>query len=459
MYSMNSSYLLYPQNYQTIAQSQYPFAFRGSNFKPQLETPVQPNGINQTTLLTAQSVPSFQGAANAIKTLPNDTVEINGKKKSGMSTGAKVGLGILGTVAGLCIAGVAISRHQTSKLEKLYKEKLVPKIFDKEIQFTDAKTKDEAIKYAKEVLGVGTIDDKMSLDMLNYANHGITDVVNKNIGQEVFIPRSYFCFKGQGDIDNVEAYVVKSIKSKEFGQLGINEKTFSHEFLNEQLNKWFGLGKYAPKQTISEFKQAKQRHGNNCKFDFCQVVDDDIIILSNKYEKAPDSLTIQEKIKLYKNAVDYSVKYEAFDFESFIRDNKLKINLEEFSQLTFDEKLNALNKYCVENNTNITANIVCEFDKNMETIHHELGHLQDYAKNLKNLHLKDKKITELDNRFGGTTYTGFAELLEKNPEKFQKLYPDLYEHLTNKEIQKTAGKVSAYAKTSIGEFIAETYAK
>ena len=111
MYSMNSSYLLYPQNYQTIAQSQYPLAFMGEgNLKPQLETPVQPRGINQTALLTAQSVPSFQGAANAIKTLPNDTVEIgknssekvNKKKKSSIKK--KVILG----ATGLLLIGFAI---------------------------------------------------------------------------------------------------------------------------------------------------------------------------------------------------------------------------------------------------------------------------------------------------------------------------------------------------------------
>ena len=107
---MNSSYLLYPQNYQTIAQSQYPLEFRGGNLKPQLETPVQPLGINQTALLTAQSVPSFQGAANAIKTLPNDTVEIgknssekvNKKKKSSIKK--KVILG----ATGLLLIGFAI---------------------------------------------------------------------------------------------------------------------------------------------------------------------------------------------------------------------------------------------------------------------------------------------------------------------------------------------------------------
>ena len=52
-----------------------------------------------------------------------------------------------------------------------------------------------------------------------------------------------------------------------------------------------------------------------------------------------------------------------------------------------------------------------------------------------------------------------GKLFKEKPEKFKKLYPDLYEHLTNKEIQATAGKVSSYAQTSIGEFVAETYAK
>ena len=43
-------------------------------------------------------------------------------------------------------------------------------------------------------------------------------------------------------------------------------------------------------------------------------------------------------------------------------------------------------------------------------------------------------------------------------QKFKKQYPDLYEFLTNKEKHNTALKVSSYASTGIGEFIAEVYA-
>ena len=36
----------------------------------------------------------------------------------------------------------------------------------------------------------------------------------------------------------------------------------------------------------------------------------------------------------------------------------------------------------------------------------------------------------------------YKELLEKNPKKFKKMYPDLYEHLKNNDTQNTAHKVS-----------------
>ena len=94
-----------------------------------------------------------------------------------------------------------------------------------------------------------------------------------------------------------------------------------------------------------------------------------------------------------------------------------------------------------------------------------MGHLQDYAKNLKELDLKQWKLAsntdveQVGNHWGRLGSNGYKELFEKNPTKFKKRYPDLYEFLTNQEYQQTAGKVSGYAQTGIGEFIAETYAK
>ena len=154
---------------------------------------------------------AFRAQTAPVKDYPPDTVAIYSKKKKKVGLGTKIAIGIGATLAVLIGGIYAISKHQTNKLQRLYKEKLVPKIFDKELTFIEAKTKDDALKYAKDVLGVKNIDTNMTLEALNYTNQGITNVVNKNIGQEVFIPRSYL----YDDLGNdVWAHVVSNIKSK-----------------------------------------------------------------------------------------------------------------------------------------------------------------------------------------------------------------------------------------------------
>ena len=96
-----------------------------------------------------------------------------------------------------------------------------------------------------------------------------------------------------------------------------------------------------------------------------------------------------------------------------------------------------------------------------------MGHLQDYHCNLKELHLKGSKIfnfninalKEIDSRWGRLGQNNFDELLKNNPEKMKKDYPEMYEFLTNEEIQRSVGTVSKYAQSGIGEFVAETYEK
>ena len=91
-----------------------------------------------------------------------------------------------------------------------------------------------------------------------------------------------------------------------------------------------------------------------------------------------------------------------------------------------------------------------------------MGHLQDFGKNLKDIDMKMIDTANqylLENRWGGLTYEQCKNVWDTDKAEFKKRYPDLYEFLTNKDYQETAGKISSYAQTSIGEFIAETYAK
>ncbi len=97
-----------------------------------------------------------------------------------------------------------------------------------------------------------------------------------------------------------------------------------------------------------------------------------------------------------------------------------------------------------------------------------MEHLQDFAKNLKELDIKNYKIfgkekgrdllDETENRWGNTWREKTEKYFKEQPEKFKLYYPDLYEFVTNKKIQEAAGVVSGYAQSGIGEFIAEVHA-
>lgn len=97
-----------------------------------------------------------------------------------------------------------------------------------------------------------------------------------------------------------------------------------------------------------------------------------------------------------------------------------------------------------------------------------MEHLQDFAKNLKELDIKNYKIfgkekgrdlvDETENRWGNIWKEKTGKYFKEQPEKFKLYYPDLYEFVTNKKILESAGIVSDDAQSGIGEFIAEVHA-
>ena len=95
--------------------------------------------IKQCTVqYPAQNAPAFKGAATEIVKSAQDSVEIQDKAtKKEKSVGAKIALWTGTAIGGIVLGVVAFSKHQTAKLNKLYKEKLVPKVFDKELTFAD----------------------------------------------------------------------------------------------------------------------------------------------------------------------------------------------------------------------------------------------------------------------------------------------------------------------------------
>ena len=439
---------------------------------------------------------NFKGNVSA--PLEKDTVEISTKNKKKLSKKQKWAIGV-GSVLGLAAAGIAITHHKHSTISKLYKEKLILSNLPEKIEFKEAKTAEEGIKFAKEILGIKEVDEafKESVDAINVANKGLVDIANAYKGKLFLPPKLHF----QEMKDTTIAGVVRDIKSPYFGNLIINKKFFNEKFLNNELDEIFQIRKYAPKTdkkalTTAEKTIEKETKEQIKRQDLIHIQwSDEFHELHDKYTKSADSLTMMEKRKMYgiyQNTADaYSNIWDRNPYtiisnnKKLFTDQGLEINLEKLSKLSLKEQSEELEKLCKEYYKKTKKPLIynqSNFDQS-ETIWHEVGgHLQDYAKNLKELDLKKHQIgtkeywknffkkdlkevnkelerdsvDELNNRWGSIGHEEFKKFFEENPEAFKKKYPELYEFLTNREIQSTAGKISAYAQTGIGEFIAET---
>lgn len=415
------------------------------------------------------------------KTPEKDTVETKKEEKKGLSRIAKWGLGIAGAFGTLIVAMTLISRHQTKALTKLYKEKMVFKELPEKLEFKEAKTLEEAFKFTKETLGIESVDKNFSLEALNFLNKGLVDVSNANKGK-LFLPRSVKFSAGEKDWI---AAVQQDITSKDFGRLTVNKNFFDNKFLNEKLN-----SRLIDKNGVKFFDKPNVGVFFN-NFKILYHPDKKYYDLLQQFYKNPEALSITQKRELFwgytymDNLHETFVKYRPdIIYESILKQHgKQKLTLKEFKNLELENQIKTVKEILDKKAIQVSFST----NNGMKTIYHEMGHLQDFAKNLKELDLKKwdfdivKIIKEswkeaknkvekgiksknnapyeyIDNRWGGTTYEGYEKLLKDKPKKFEKLYPDLYKHLTDKEIQNITGQVSWYSQTSIGEFIADVYA-
>ena len=438
------------------------------------------------------SAPSFRFVNNPVQPIrpqqykiSPDEVKISAennkkslKKKKGLTTLQKWKVGIAAGIATIITAGILLARHQTHKLTKLYNEKLQLVHLAEKIDFKEAKSLEEGIKFAKETLKIGEIGEGFTLDAINFVNKGLVDVSNANKGR-LFIPKK-ICYR----FDNAGAWLASvngDITSADFGMLEINAKYFDENVLDNLLNACSNVG-----------KKSGVKGKNIDGFNIPLRLDSKIKELEYRYSANQKSLSLAEKRNLFYNIMQANIIQTSMldgaplntlknNMHLFERAG-LYMNIEKFAKLPTDLQSMKLKELLLELHTRgIKVMIEVPYlTPEAHTIYHEMGHLQDFGKNLKALDLsvwalpsfkdlhnaakKTKKIgliprDPVGNRWGGLTYGKSKELLAKNSRKFKEYYPDLYEFLLNQEKQQTASKVSWYASTSIGEFIAEVYSK
>ena len=429
---------------------------------------------------------------------PNDSVELSTKKDKDKPTLLKtilgVGAGIAGAGAVFCGAVILMARHQGNKIAKLYKEKLILSNLPEKIDFKEAKTIQEGIEFAKKVLGIKEVDKDITLEAINTANKGLVEVSNANKGK-LFMPTRLGFETPTSKDDDYIAYVVKDIYSKKFGNLVVNKNYFDGKFLDEEINKYLFYDSGEKIYTISEdLKKITSSQRIGCVRPF---PNDDIAELIKNFYKDSSNLSISDKQKLFyslekgysaamrtiRNPLE-ALKTLSKTKAEFLKNNNIEINFTEVEKMNTEKQVEYLKDLINKMEAKkIYWQVKFGIEYPTSTIHHEMGHLQDFAKNLKELDIKKWRfsfrdawrearhkqetgedisrvgVKEVDNRWGSTWNEKYEKLLKENPENFKKYYPDLYEFVTKQEIQQTAGKVSGYAQSGIGEFIAEVYAK
>ena len=426
------------------------------------------------------------------KPYPNDTVDLSDKQENKTQKTSKLKNYIIGTAVTIPVTLgtiILMARHQGNKIAKLYENKLIISNLPEKLEFKEAKTIEEGIKFAKEILGIKEVDKDFTLEAINTANRGLVDVSNANNGK-LFIPTKLGFRAPKNKDDDYLAYVVKDINSPNFGNMVINKNYFDEKVLDKEI-KDFLYNKNGEK-----FFRLNKDNGSvttilkvGCVRPFPS---DNLMKLAEGFYQDSSKLSIYDKQKLF-----YSLQYGTDNALGVLRSplEHIKnlawakrtlfngtINIEEVSKLSNEKQAEILNNMVQKLED---SGSFWEFKYNIElpetTIYHEMGHLQDFARNLKELDVKQwyinlkqiwkdawhktktgkdisrAGIEEVNNRWGTVSKEYYKKLLNKQPEKFKKLYPDLYEFLTNQETQQSAGKVSSYAQSGIGEFIAETY--
>ena len=424
---------------------------------------------------------------------PDDTVELTTNKKNKKSgfvkkTLTSTGFAIAATVGLLLL----IVKHNGNRIKKLYDEKLIISNLKENLVFKEAKTVKEGIKFAKEVLGIKYVDENFTLEAINTVNKGLVDVSNANKGR-VFMPNA-LRFTHPEKPEDYSAAVQMNINSQEFGNMYINSYYFNEKFLDEELKKHLFDNNIKLFEFDNELKAVITPVWDN--FIYANP-SKDVAKLINDYYKDTASLSISRKRNLlysliygkdgarrsFRSPIETLETIERSQKE-FMDKNNIVIEFDKLSDMSYKDQKEYL-KNLLEKMKKSECYLVKNFEmySPLKTIYHEMGHLQDAAKNLKELDLKQWKfdwkaewnniknrrkydetvnrvgVDEIDNRWGSIYKEYYEHLLENNPSEFKKRYPDLYKFLTDKDIQQIAGKVSSYAQSGIGEFIADTYAK
>ncbi len=222
---------------------------------------IQPQNIGVNNLNLVNNQKRYFVSPNAVdKTPQSDTVQLSTKndKLKKIGIGAAIAVGVAGI-------GTAVYCLTKGKVGSKYVRQLA-----EHIEFKPATTMDEAVKFAKEQLGV-TLKVEDNLTAANFINELLTNVNNKMKGKSV-LPRKIVFNRNLTSADSLEGYASWSNNRKRlsFGPAFIKEFEAVQQTGKSFLNV---LGEYAKKDPYGAQYRIKAiyheighaNHFKNCK--------------------------------------------------------------------------------------------------------------------------------------------------------------------------------------------------
>lgn len=367
---------------------------------------------------------------------PQDSVEINVKKKV-FSNAQKLRIGF--GMAALPAKALSFCGKIGAAQEGVVK-------LAEHIDFTPAKTTQEAIEFAKTKLGVKNYDDSMSLDVMNWVNEGLTNINNVRKGKaKLFdtirydlINSSYLCYV-DNNIEEPKLGAILNISKKHTKKMGkyINlsiDFCIDNNILYRDENK---------KILLKPFYN-------------CGKVSDHFIEKLNKFNDNPSSFSLIDRVELneyfnliWNKRVNF-FKSPYLNLKQILKNESIQETLLAHSKLPDlkqIEKLPALQRKnvledIINNYIDLDQGIHLDYPavNTLEIIYHENGHLEHHLKIGKDKFLSMGKLEECMYNLG-------------------KISDITFDFIFNVKKQEIANSISNYASESPLEFVAEVYKK
>lgn len=203
------------------------------------------NTVNYCQPKRNDSTPANNTALNSKDSFNQSHATVN--NDSAKSTKKKTllkGLGIAAGLTGLVGAGILIFRGKTTEAKRLSTEAI------QQINFSPAKTVQEAEAFAKDVLKIKKVNYGENLEIANFCNEGLIDVHNKGL----IMPKKILTKVLKGDDVNAGAVMYAN------GKLMLNKAYL--EGLNKDLHDGLNAGIEAfsnNKEIVAKFGELQEK--------------------------------------------------------------------------------------------------------------------------------------------------------------------------------------------------------